>query len=266
MPVIERAVLVPAGRKGLNRSTGCADRLLRWLLLVSLAANLLAAGLAVEIVRGRGGFAYLKAWLDHDSVANIDPGYSMRQSLFDRLPLNFKSRAVVFLGDSLVASCEWRELFGNRGNIINRGIGGDTSAGVLKRAASIGALKPLAVFLMIGTNDPQALGYSPDDTLGNYRGIIQTILKESPQTTIYLQSLLPSRTPKFNKWSARVNQGIRRLADGRSTIYLDLRASFLDDGVLASYFTQDGIHLNGTGYLNWKTLIEPVVSPLLEAR
>jgi lysophospholipase L1-like esterase len=172
----------------------------------------------------------------------------------------------VFLGDSLTFGCEWRELFGNEALILNRGIGGDTSAGVLKRADSVAALKPLAVFLMIGTNDAPSLGYRPSDTVENHRAIVQRILHDSPETKIYEESILPSRVPRFNQWSAETNEGIRRLADGKSVIYLNLRDAFLENGELSNRFTSDGLHLNGSGYLLWKQQVDPIVKELIAAQ
>lgn len=111
---------------------------------------------------------YLKAYLRKDPNANIDHFAVLREGMFRVLP-SPGSRAIVFLGDSLTSGCEWRELFGHQLTILNRGIGGDTSAGVLKRVSTVAALRPVATFLMIGTNDAQLLGYAPTDTLRNYQ-------------------------------------------------------------------------------------------------
>jgi lysophospholipase L1-like esterase len=235
-------------------------------LIISCVLNIIALAATVNIVAGRGGVAYLRARLLHDVKAVVDPSYTQRESLFramKRLPVG--AHPVVFLGDSLTAGCEWRELFGNRLLILNRGIGGDTSAGVLNRSAEVGALKPRAVFLMIGTNDLQDVGYTPADTARNYREIVNTLRQSSPRVRIYLESLLPTQSPKFNRWSERVNQEIRNLADGNSIVYLNLRDAFLENGALGKKFTIDGIHLNGNGYLLWKQQIDPIISELAQA-
>jgi lysophospholipase L1-like esterase len=237
-------------------------QLIRYLLMASLFVNLGAVFGVVNVVRGRGGIAYLKAYLRKDPNANIDQAAVMREDMFRVLP-SPRSRPIVFLGDSLTSSCEWRELFGHRLTILNRGIGGDTSAGVLKRVSTVAALRPVAVFLMIGTNDAQLLGYAPTDTLRNYRLIIQELRQSSPDTRIYAESLLPSQAPKFNKWSDEVNRGIRQLADGDSVTFVDLRSAFLDSNyVLNERYTFDGLHLNGDGYLLWKRQIDPLVQEL----
>ena len=240
--------------------------LLRYILAASLAGNLLAFAVGLNVIESRGGIAYLRAaWL-HNNSARVDAEFIIRQSQFVMLSVPEGSRPIVFLGDSLTAECEWREMFGNNALILNRGIGGDTSAGVLKRAASVAALQPAAVFLMIGTNDALKLDYRPDDTIQKDRAIVQTILQGSPGTKIYLESILPTRNPKFNRWSGNVNDGIRGLADGNTVAYLDIRAAFVDDGALNSNFTEDGIHLNGAGYQCWKRQLDPIVEPLIQTQ
>jgi lysophospholipase L1-like esterase len=209
--------------------------------------------------------AYIKARLFHNASAHVDPAFAQRVGLFAILPPT-SGRAIVMLGDSITYMCEWRELLGNQALVLNRGIGGDTSAGVLKRAAGVGALKPVAVFLMIGANDPQSLGYSPEDTAKNYRDILRTVLQASPDTKIYLQSILPSRSPKFNTWSEKANRHIHELADATRVTYVDLRPAFLDkDGLLDHRLTLDGLHLSAEGYVVWKRQIQPIIDELVNA-
>src|SRR5271168_1846342 len=259
-----RAGACPPGDAA-RRTEGARPSKLVVALAISFALNIIALAATAKIVAGRGGVVYLRARLLHDAKAIVDPSYTQRESLFQamkRPPAG--AHPVVFLGDSLTAGCEWRELFGNRLLILNRGIGGDTSAGVLNRSAEVAALKPRAVFLMIGTNDLQEVGYAPADTARNYREIVNTLRQSSPRVRIYLESLLPTQSPKFNQWSERVNQEVRNLANGRSIVYLNLRDAFLENGTLGKNFTIDGVHLNGNGYLLWKQQIDPIISELAQ--
>ena len=60
---------------------------------------------------------------------------------------------IVFLGNSITYSMRhWDKKF-NVKNIVNRGISGDYSDGILERLDEIIYYKPLAVFLLIGLND-----------------------------------------------------------------------------------------------------------------
>lgn len=229
-------------------------------IAVSLFINVAALGSVIYVIQGRGGITYLKSFLTHEAPTNGNPASLQRQSLYDLLSVEVQPRPIVFLGDSLTVNCDWRELLGNRGVIVNRGIGGETSFDVLKRTAGVGAMKPLAVFVMVGANDPQMLGYSPGQTLDNYRAIVGTILRKSPDTVVYLQSILPTAAPKFNRWSEHVNQGLATLADGDRVRFLNLRPAFLREGVVNPEFVVDGIHLSGKGYQTWGRAIEGEVS------
>ena len=77
------------------------------------------------------------------------PAQKMRASQFDLLPR--PQAHVVFLGDSITEHGNWNEWFPAT-PLVNRGISGDTTAGVLARLDTA-IDNPLAVFLLIGTND-----------------------------------------------------------------------------------------------------------------
>ena len=101
--------------------------------------------------------------------------YYQRKSLFDILP--DRPGEIVFLGNSITDGAEWTELFDNP-NVINRGISGDITAGVLYRLDEVTRSKPEKIFLMIGVND-LARGVSPDSVVKNIRTIIGRIRKDS---------------------------------------------------------------------------------------
>ena len=65
---------------------------------------------------------------------NENPLYIERTSLFQELEI--PSKSIVFLGDSLTDRAEWAEFFPDK-RIINRGVGGDTTEGVLNRLDEI---------------------------------------------------------------------------------------------------------------------------------
>ena len=76
-------------------------------------------------------------------------GNLAHQKLFDGLSKNYD---VVFLGDSLTNGGRWSEAFIEK-RVANRGIGGDTSQGILNRVDKVIALNPKTVYLMLGIND-----------------------------------------------------------------------------------------------------------------
>ena len=77
--------------------------------------------------------------------------YYKKLSEFEVSPIGFNK--IVFLGNSITQGLlrHTDKLLGN--NIVNRGISGDHTDGVLARLEEIIHYKPKAVFLLIGVND-----------------------------------------------------------------------------------------------------------------
>jgi lysophospholipase L1-like esterase len=164
---------------------------------------------------------------------------------------------IIFLGDSLTDGCRWEEMFPGL-SIKNRGINADTTAGVLKRLPDILDGKPKAIFLLIGTNDLPWYEYKPDsDILADYKHILQTCREESPETRLYVQSLLP-RHPMYSKRIQRLNRQYRSLAELYQCTFIDLFPHFTGrDGGLKIELTNDRLHLLAEGYAIWRNLLVP---------
>jgi lysophospholipase L1-like esterase len=104
------------------------------------------------------------------------------------------SGEVVFLGDSITAGEDWNTLFGAP-YIINAGIGGDTTNGVISRLSTVTISRPRKIFLMVGINDlPLRLHENISYILTNYETILRQIRSESPDTVVYIESVLPVNT------------------------------------------------------------------------
>ena len=76
------------------------------------------------------------------------------------------------LGDSITFGINWNELFNM--NIINRGIGSDTTEGFLSRMENIYAINPKKVFIMGGINDIFK-GIEVNQIFSNYIKIIEAL-------------------------------------------------------------------------------------------
>lgn len=225
------------------------------LLIMSLLLNTVVFAYVARSLYLRGGWEYLRTSREAAGNLRLDTdtaNYCHRETLFESLPSPHKR--VVFLGDSLTQGCEWSEFYPEA---LNRGIAGDTSAGLLKRLNHIAELKPRAVFLMIGSNDLLNLHLTPGQTLANTGQAVAYIRHSSPETSIYLESNLPTWSVQKNIHSRAVNEGLRSMADGNTVIFVDLYSEFLKGALLNPAFTSDGGHLNGEGYLVWKHLIDP---------
>lgn len=144
------------------------------------------------------------------------------------------SHSIVFLGDSITDAAEWTELFGKKG-IINRGISGDITAGVLHRLDEVIRHKPKIIFLLIGTND-LARKVAPDEVLENIRKIVRRVAAGSPRTKVNVQSIFPIN-PAFSKFQDHVksrdliesvNDQLKRDADPYGFTYIDVAAALND--------------------------------------
>ncbi len=137
-----------------------------------------------------GATAQLKLPVLHDSM--FSTYYNQRVTFFKSMPQTTLRQAqgeIIFLGNSITDGSEWAQLF-NDLRMKNHGISGDITEGVLHRLPVVTNRKPAKVFLLIGTND-LARGISPDSVLKNMLLIADYVKQQSPETKLYVQSILP---------------------------------------------------------------------------
>ena len=193
--------------------------------------------------------------------------YDQRELLFEAMPTS--ENDIIFLGNSITDGGEWAELFQNP-NCKNRGISGDITSGILNRLETITKGCPAMVFLMIGTNDMN-WGLSNDSVGLGVREVVQRIKQESPRTRIIVQSILPTNDcyGYFSGHTKRyadvpiINGMLKAMAEEEGVEYLDLYSHFAnEEGKLNSAYSNDGLHINGDGYLLWKEIIETEIGKL----
>ena len=195
------------------------------------------------------------------AVAKIDSSYNntyyqQRMELFRELPA--QKNAILFLGNSITERGPWQELLPGK-PVVNRGIGGDNTFGLLARLDSHLVMKPKVIFLLIGINDI-GRGLSTEVSANNYRRIVDRIRTVCPKAKLYIQSILPMNEKiltaaylknKKDKVIA-LNQEIRKIAVERNLTFIDLHAVFADPhGELHASMTIDGIHLRPSAYAKW---------------
>lgn len=169
---------------------------------------------------------------------------------------------VVLLGDSITEYGLWPEWLPDQ-PLLNRGIGGDTSAGVLARLDTAIA-DPRAVCLLIGTND-LSLAIPQRRIVDNVRGILDGIEDRAPGAPVVVQSVMP-RTVKYRAEIRALNAALERLvvdAGSKHVSYLDLWPTLADHrGMMRSEYSRDHLHLTGAGYRAWAGILEPVLADL----
>ena len=186
--------------------------------------------------------------------------YLQRVDFFKAHPIEKKD--VVMIGDSLTAGANWDELFPGT-PIKNRGINADTTLGVLSRLDEITAGQPAAIFLLIGTNDLPWYVYRHDELiLGTYEEILGRIKRDSPQTRIFVQSLLP-RARVYAKRIRLFNRRLKGLAEFSGATYIDLHQPFTGHyGELRARLNNDHLHLLAGGYQIWQEILTPYINDL----
>ena len=182
--------------------------------------------------------------------------YKQREAFFRLMP--DRKREIIFIGNSITEHGEWQELLPQQ-NVINRGIGGDNTFGVLARLDEVVSSRPDKIFLLIGINDI-GRGLPLELLLNNYKRIVSYLRNKSPRTTIFIQSILPTNDSllKFdylkdkNEIIKKVNREIAILSASEQFTFIDLFTLFADkNGQLKKEMTLDGVHLRSEAYIHW---------------
>ena len=197
--------------------------------------------------------------------------YKKLLNQFNSDPLN--SGEIIFLGNSITAEGkDWSTRL-NNSIIRNRGIGGDTTDGVLARSGEIIDSNPTAVFLLIGINDLYNNTIetpSENYIANNIINIAKKIKTSSVNNKIFIQTLLPISKKKSRKFYKLYNQSIKNInkiiiENQEKELYsvIDLYSIFVNNkGQLKNDLTYDGLHLNKKGYEVWSKFIKPITDSL----
>ena len=176
--------------------------------------------------------------------------------------------AVVFLGDSITQGwgADFKGLFPGM-KLANRGIGGDTTRGMLIRLEEdVLALNPSAIVLLMGTNDIE-VGVEPAAIGRNFQKILASIQGRLPKVPIVLCRMFPSSATKSRPRTAieQVNALYEATikGDARVTV-LDTWTLFADaqSGDMNPAWSKDLLHLNPAGYARWAAALRPIFATL----
>lgn len=169
------------------------------------------------------------------------------------------SNEIIFLGNSITSAFQIEEYLPDY-KIKNRGIWGNTTTDILNRIDDITKSLPDKLFLMIGIND-LVKEVPTEKVIENYLLILKKIKKQSPETKIYIQSILPITKYASNYFSGdqnklnpvidEVNDTLYNFVKENGLIYIDLNEMFKLNDELNNEYSWDGIHINNNGYKLW---------------
>lgn len=200
----------------------------------------------------------------YDTIRYARDYYQKRVTLFHTQPV--QKGGIIILGNSIAEFGDWQKLLSDS-TVINRGIAGDNTFGVLDRLEDVIIRRPEKLFLEIGINDisqdiPVAI------IVKNIFTIIERVKAKLPEIKIYVHSILPTNDNVKNEYPAAfnkneqsilVNQQLEQNANKeRMFTYIDLNKVLRDrNGKLdVKYAEPDGLHLNQAGYEAWVKILK----------
>ena len=186
--------------------------------------------------------------------------YIKKIAEFKAKPLQFGD--IVFIGNSITEQGgDWGKRFNNP-KVKNRGISGDVTAGVINRLAEIYYYKPEKIFIKIGINDLFHNELTPEYVAKNIKLIVDKIHLESPDTKIYVHTILPTANDTNLKGKIKDTNAILKAINPTNYLQIiDLYSIFANvNDLMTSSYTVDGVHLTESGYVVWQNYIKEFVN------
>ncbi|MEX2318074.1 MAG: GDSL-type esterase/lipase family protein [Pirellulales bacterium] len=175
--------------------------------------------------------------------------------------------AVVFFGDSITEGWgdDFRGDFGQL-KVANRGIGGDTTRGMLFRLeGDVLAVRPRGVVLLAGTNDLE-LGAAPQTIADNVKLILERLKTHDAKMPIVLCQVMPSSGSQQRPADKvrELNRLLAEAAKGNEQVtVLDTYTLFANpQGDAKREEFPDLLHPNRAGYAKWKAGLWPLLATL----
>lgn len=171
------------------------------------------------------------------------------------------STTIVMLGNSLTENGgDWAERLETDMKVVNRGIIGDNTVGMINRLCQITPYRPRAIFLMAGIND-LSHGTPAQQVADRVITLIDSIRTQAPQTRLFVESILPinESTGRWKSLDGRTddipwaNMLIRAYCESKGITFVDIfpRLTRGRGNTLRSELSSDGLHLNAEGYKIW---------------
>jgi len=191
---------------------------------------------------------------------------------------------VYFVGDSITrrwgtSDEQYKELYDNwkknftGWNAADFGWGADKTQHMLWRLQNgeLDGVHPKIVVVMAGTNNvgrATPLGDASARAADVARGVaalVGEIRKRAPEATVIVTGITPrSDNRAVNAVIDEANLGIAKLADGKTTRYININHELTDAaGNLRPGMVHDGLHLTPQAYQVWADHLKPIFTEVL---
>ncbi len=230
-------------------------------ILLFVAALFLLIAVAISLIYVFG--IYLPEKRKKEEIARlVKEYYDMKLSLYAEENEKYSDYEVdiAFIGDSLTDGYDVAKYYPEH-LVSNRGIGGETTHGLLARLdVSVYQLKPKVIVMLIGANNFKTM-------FEDYEDLIVEIKKNLPKTELVICSLtsMGKEWGRNNQLAAFNNVKIKAYAEKYDCYYVDLYTPLLnfETNEIYSQYTTDGGHLTAEGYAVLTQNIKPVVDEIL---
>ncbi|MFA0158768.1 SGNH/GDSL hydrolase family protein [Vibrio sp. 10N.261.46.A3] len=169
---------------------------------------------------------------------------------------------LVMFGDSITEWAPWADIFRDV-SMVNRGLAGDTTAGMLRRIDTTLNVKPKLVCFMAGIND-LAQGYDVDHIYQNYIDMLkvwqENDIRILVQSTLYVGSKLQGLNPSVELLNSKISE----YCSQQGIAFLDVNSVLSPNQLLSNEYSCDDLHLNAKAYQVWAEVLQPAIAELLK--
>ena len=187
--------------------------------------------------------------------------YDCRMAAYAKMPI--PENAMIWIGDSIVEQAWWESLIKEK-DLVNRGIGGDNTYGMLHRLPLYLESSPRKIFIFAGINDISA-NYPVDDIFANFVAMVKMIQEKAPECEIFIQSPITPNNDVLayayikNKQDKvqELNTRLEQMCKNMGVTWVDIRPVLHNEkGEIKEEYTKDGIHLYPAAYEAWVDLLK----------
>ncbi|MDP2588820.1 SGNH/GDSL hydrolase family protein [Vibrio splendidus] len=168
---------------------------------------------------------------------------------------------LVMFGDSITEWAPWADIFRDI-SMVNRGLAGDTTTGMLRRIDTTLNVKPKLVCFMAGIND-LAQGYDVDHIYQNYIDMLkvwqENDIRILVQSTLYVGSKLQGLNPSVELLNSKISE----YCSQQGIAFLDVNSVLSPNQLLSNEYSCDDLHLNAKAYQAWSKVLQPKIEELL---